>query len=102
LVALAADTPENAKLLEDHGPGNDGENREQEQNSAGNPARLSKDITEISDEKRGEQKNDPTPQLEIKTTRLQERSTRLQGGQTNEMRGSGRVLPFWIHEELGR
>jgi hypothetical protein len=52
--------------LKDHRPGNDGENSEQDQNATGNPARLSKDVTEIGDKDRSEQKNDATPQLEIK------------------------------------
>jgi hypothetical protein len=52
--------------LKDHGPGNDGENAEQDQNSAGNPAGFSKNTSEVSDEKRREQENDATPQLEIK------------------------------------
>ena len=65
LIALTADAAEEAELLKDHGPGDDGKYSEQEQNAAGNPARLSKNVTEISDKDRGEQKNDATPQLEI-------------------------------------
>jgi hypothetical protein len=65
LVALTANATEEAELLKDHGPGNDGKNSEQKQNAAGNPARLSKNVTEISDKNGGEQKNGATPQLEI-------------------------------------
>ena len=65
LVALTADPAEEAELLKDHGPGNDGKNSEQEQNAAGDPARLSKNVTEISYKDGGEQKNGATPQLEI-------------------------------------
>jgi len=65
LVALTANAAEHAKLLKDHGPGNDGKNCEQEQNAAGNPARLSKNVSEIGDKNGGEQKNGATPQLEI-------------------------------------
>jgi hypothetical protein len=65
LVALTADAAKQAELLKDHGPGNDGKNSQQEQNAAGNPARLSKNVSEISDKNRGEQKNGATPQLEI-------------------------------------
>ena len=65
LVALTANAAEEAELLKDHGPGNDGKYSEQEQNAAGNPARLSKNVTEISDKDGGEQKNGATPQLEI-------------------------------------
>jgi len=56
---------EEAELLEYHGPGDDGENPEQEQNATGNPASLSKNVTEIGDKNRSGQKNDTTPQLEI-------------------------------------
>ena len=62
LVTLAANAAEEAELLEDHGPGNYGKNPEQEQNAAGDPARLSKNVTEIGDKNRSEQKNDATPQ----------------------------------------
>jgi hypothetical protein len=62
LVALTANAAEEAELLEDHGPGNDGENPEQDQNAAGDPARLSKNVTEIGDKNRSERKNDATPQ----------------------------------------
>jgi len=65
LVALAANAAKEAELLKDHGPGDDGKYSEQEQNAAGDPARLSKNVTEISDKDRGEQKNGATPQLEI-------------------------------------
>jgi hypothetical protein len=56
---------EEAQLLKDHGPGDDGENPEQDQNAAGNPTRLSKDVTEIGDKDRCEQKNDATPQSKL-------------------------------------
>ena len=63
---MTANAAEEAELLKDHGPGDDGKNSEQEQDAAGYPARLSKNVTEISDKNRGEQKNGATPQLEIK------------------------------------
>jgi len=65
LVALTAHAAEQPELLEDHGPGDDGKYSEQEQNAAGYPARLSKNVTEIGDKNGGEQKNGATPQLEI-------------------------------------
>jgi hypothetical protein len=65
LVALAANAAKKAELLKDHGPGDDGKYSEQKQNAAGDPARLSKNVTEISDKDGGEQKNGATPQLEI-------------------------------------
>jgi hypothetical protein len=58
LVALAADASEEAEFLENHGPRDDGKHKEQQQNSAGDQAGLRKDISNISGEKRGEQKND--------------------------------------------
>ena len=57
LIALTADAAEEAELLEDHGPGDDGKHSEQEQNAAGDPARLSKNVSEVSDKDGGEQKN---------------------------------------------
>jgi len=52
LVALATNAAEHTEFLENHGPGDNRENGEKEQNAAGNPAGLSKDIAEISDKKR--------------------------------------------------
>ena len=37
--------------------------------------------------------------MKIKFSFLQERSTRVQGGQTNEMQKIKNVLPFWIQGE---
>ena len=65
LVALPANASEEAELLKDHSPGDYGKYSEQEQNAAGDPARLSKNVSEISDKDRCEQKNGATPQLEI-------------------------------------
>jgi hypothetical protein len=65
LIALPANAAEEAELLKDHSPGDDGKYSEQEQNAASNPARLSKNVTEISDKDGCEQKNGATPQLEI-------------------------------------
>jgi hypothetical protein len=65
LVALTANAAEHAEFLKDHGPGDDGKNPEQDQNAAGNPARLRKNVTEISDEERSGQENDATPQSEL-------------------------------------
>lgn len=63
---MTANAAKEAKFLKNHGPGNDGKNAEQDQNAAGNPASFSKDTAKISDEKRREQENVATPQLEIK------------------------------------
>lgn len=61
LIALTADTAEKAELLENHGPGNNGENSEQDQDTASNRASLRKDVAEVGDEQRSEQENDATP-----------------------------------------
>jgi hypothetical protein len=42
------------------------------------------------------------PSVKIKFSRFQERSTGLQGGQTNGMQKIKGVLPLWIHKESGR
>jgi hypothetical protein len=81
--------------LEDHGPGDDGENREQQQNAARDPARLSKNVTEIGDENRGEQKNDATPQLVTKFSYLKNVTHAHRVVKTNQMRKRRSVLSFW-------
>jgi len=58
LIAFTAYPPEKAQFLENHGPGDDRKHEKQQQNSAGDPAGLRKDVSDIGDEKRGEQKND--------------------------------------------
>jgi hypothetical protein len=47
LVALAADTAEHSPLLEDHGPGHDGEEKKKQKNAARDPARLREDAADI-------------------------------------------------------
>ena len=54
----APDGAEEAEFLENHGPGDDGEHQQKQQNAAGDPAGLRKNVSDIGDEKRGEQKND--------------------------------------------
>jgi len=58
LVALPPNAAEKAKLLKNHGPGNNREGEQEQENSAGDPAGLRKNVSDIGDEKRGEQKND--------------------------------------------
>lgn len=65
LITLTAKASKETKLLEDHGPGDDGKDSEQYQNSANKPAGFSQDTAEISDENRCEQGNDATSLLEI-------------------------------------
>lgn len=97
LVALAANAAKEAKLLENHRPGNDGEHTKKDQNAAGDPTGLSEDATEVNDQENREEVNCAIPRKKIKFSLLLERSTRLQGGQTNEMQKIKKVLPFWIH-----
>ena len=61
LIALTANAAEEAEFLEDHGPGNDGEDPKQEQNSACDPAGFSKDAAKISNKNDREQENVATP-----------------------------------------
>jgi hypothetical protein len=58
LVALAADASEHPQLLQNHGPGNDGKEKKQEKNAAGDQAGLRKNISEIRGKNGCEQKND--------------------------------------------
>jgi hypothetical protein len=95
LVALTTNASEEAQLLENHGPGNDGKDSEQEQNAARDQARLSKDISEIGDEDRGEQENDATPQLGTKISYFKNVTHACRVVKTNQMRKRGGVLSFW-------
>ena len=95
LVALTANAAEETELLENHGPRYDGENRKDEQNPARDPARLSKDVTEISDENRGDQKNDATPQLVMKFPYFKNVTHAHRVVKTNQMRKERRMLSFW-------
>jgi hypothetical protein len=58
LVALPPDASEEAELLENHGPGNNGEQKKKQKNAAGDPASLREDVSDIGYKNRGEQKND--------------------------------------------
>jgi hypothetical protein len=58
LVAFPPEAAKKAKLLENHGPGNDGKEKQKQKNTAGDQAGLGKDISDIGCEKSGKQKND--------------------------------------------
>src|SRR5216684_629959 len=73
-VALAADAAEKAHLLENDGPGNNREQEQKQKDAAGDPASLRKDISNIGDKNRGEQKND-VPLSESKRFVTARRST---------------------------
>ena len=57
LVAFALDAAEETKLLEDHGPRDDGEDQEKRENSTGDPAGLFENAADVGQEDRAEQKN---------------------------------------------
>jgi hypothetical protein len=81
--------------LKDHGPGDDGKDCKQEQDAAGDPARLSKNVTEISDKNRSEQKNDATPQLEINLPDFRNVAQAYRVVKTNQMRKRRSMLSLW-------
>jgi hypothetical protein len=93
--------------LKDHRPGNDGENTQQNQNASGHPARLGKNIAQVGDKQRGEQRNDATPQLRITAeptpiTKIREKFPTLETVahayrvvKTNQMQKRKKMLPFW-------
>src|SRR6266436_7230982 len=47
LIALAADAAEQAELLQDHGPGDDGEKKKQYEHAAGDPASVGENAAEV-------------------------------------------------------
>ena len=57
-VTLPPDAAEHPQLLQDHGPGNDGKEKQKQENDARNQAGLLENVKEIGDKNRGEQKND--------------------------------------------
>lgn len=58
LIALAANAAESAKLLKNHRPGNQREEKKKQKNAAGNPAGLRENVSDIGQKNGGEQKND--------------------------------------------
>src|SRR5258707_9302317 len=58
LVALAPDSAEHSQLLENHGPGHDRKEKKKQENAAGDPAGLRKDISDVGCKNRSKQKND--------------------------------------------
>jgi hypothetical protein len=58
LVALPADTAEEAQFLKNHAPGNDGKHQQKRQNATRDPAGLFENLEEIGGKYRCEQKND--------------------------------------------
>src|SRR5437667_338312 len=75
------DAAEHPQLLQDHGPGNDGKEKQKQENDARNQAGLLENVKEIGDKNRGEQKNDvPLSGNEIFSGRSK-RSIRIQSTQ---------------------
>lgn len=102
LAALAADATEQAEFLKDHRPGNNGKKKKKTQDASSYPAGLGEKVLQVNENKSCKQKNDVDPSVQPKFFRLQQRSTRMQGGQTNEMRKLKRGLPFWKHRKERR
>ena len=63
LVALTANASEHAELLKNHGPGNNGKEKKQSQNTTRNPSCVAQDASEINEQKTSKQKNTSSPQL---------------------------------------
>lgn len=67
LVAFALDATEETEFLEDHGPGDDGEDEQKQENPTSDPSGLFKNAADIGQkQERGGQKNGYTPQLQRK------------------------------------
>src|SRR5437879_1604038 len=77
-VAFPPDAAEHPELLQDHGPGNDGKEKQEQEDDARNQTSLLENFKEIGDKNRGEQKNDvPLSENKIFSGRSK-RSTRIQ------------------------
>ena len=61
LIGFTANPSEKAEFLENHCPGDQGEEQQQEQNRAGDPAGLGKNIENVADVDGGEKKNWENP-----------------------------------------
>jgi hypothetical protein len=61
LVGLATDAAEEAELLEDHGPGDQGKEKKKEKDGAGDPAGLRENVKDVADKNGGEKKNWENP-----------------------------------------
>ena len=86
LVAFAADAAKQAKLLENHGPGNQRKKKEKQENAASDPSGLPNNLEEIGRQDRCEQKNNgPLNENEIFSGR-KKRSIRLQRVQPIKIR----------------
>src|SRR6266566_4935944 len=81
LVAFPPDAAEHPQLLQNHGPGNNGKEKQKQENDTRNQTGLLENLKEISDKNRSEQKNDvPLSGNEIFSGRSK-RSTRVQSTQ---------------------
>ncbi|MFI5098731.1 MAG: hypothetical protein ACHQT6_12230 [Candidatus Acidiferrales bacterium] len=90
LVALAADTAEDAELLEDERPGDQREEKKQQEDESGDPAGLRENIEDVADEDGGEQENGDSPSGKRDFCRLKQRNTGVEHGQKNIDAGSVR------------
>jgi hypothetical protein len=66
LITLTANAGEHSQLLKNHGPGDDGKDKQEQQNAASDPASLRENISDVGGKDRCEQKNDePLSENEI-------------------------------------
>lgn len=63
LVTLSSDTAKETELLKDHGPRNQGEQQQKEQDDPSYPASLCKNFKDIADEYGAEKKNWKSPSV---------------------------------------
>ena len=83
LVALAADTTEDAELLEDERPGDQREEEKQQEDETSDPAGLRENIEDVADEDGGEQENGVSPSGQRNFYRQKQRNTGVEHGQKN-------------------
>lgn len=83
LIALAADTAEDAELLEDERPGDQREEEKQQEDETSDPAGLRENIEDVADEDGGEQENGVSPSGQRNFYRQKQRNTGVEHGQKN-------------------
>lgn len=83
LVALAADTSEDAELLENERPGDQRKEEKQQEDETSDPAGLRENIEDVADEDGGEQENGVSPSGKRNFCRLKKRNTGVEHGQKN-------------------
>ena len=83
LIALAADTSEESRFLENEGPRDQGGKKKKAENAACNPAGLRENIKDVADDDVGKQRNDVSSSQKINFRLQNHRSIRGKRGQKN-------------------